>query len=340
MKLSTLLLSTAALVVAGSAYAADLPAKKAAPAAVAGCPAFGAGFFQIPGGDTCLKISGYARLDATYTANQDRGTTPYTLPGEWGLNFDARSNTDQGALRSYIRVEDSATSRAYVQLGGLTAGAADGALAWGGGVINGIQYGGGGTGRLSYSANGFTVGITEAQDNNDNDGEMGSSRPDIFATYSMKAGAVAVDLGAVSHEVVGSASGSANGYALVGHASFAAGPATVNGYAAYAQGASAYLGVDTGADQIVADSSTTSSELSNGSNLAAWIDVPVGAGTLDLYMGRYSVTQDATTTSATQYEVSYAFSPVKGLTVTPALAQTTTDGDTANSAFLRIQRDF
>jgi len=48
MKLSTLLLSSAALVVAGSSYAADLPAKKGAPAkAATGCPAFGVAFSRF-----------------------------------------------------------------------------------------------------------------------------------------------------------------------------------------------------------------------------------------------------------------------------------------------------
>ena len=67
MKITSLLLSSAAVLVAGSAFAADLPAKKAAPAAaVVACPAFGAGFFQLPGSDTCIQFSGYVRYDATY----------------------------------------------------------------------------------------------------------------------------------------------------------------------------------------------------------------------------------------------------------------------------------
>ena len=65
MKITSLLLSSAAVLVAGSAFAADLPAKKAAPAAaVVACPAFGAGFFQLPGSDTCIQLSGFVRYDA------------------------------------------------------------------------------------------------------------------------------------------------------------------------------------------------------------------------------------------------------------------------------------
>ena len=59
MKLiKSLLLGTAAgfAAVAG-AQAADLPTKKAAPVEyVRVCSQFGAGFFYVPGSDTCLKV--------------------------------------------------------------------------------------------------------------------------------------------------------------------------------------------------------------------------------------------------------------------------------------------
>ena len=57
MKLAkSLLLGTAATLVAtAGAYAADLPSKKAAPVNyVKVCDAYGAGFFYIPGTDTCI----------------------------------------------------------------------------------------------------------------------------------------------------------------------------------------------------------------------------------------------------------------------------------------------
>ena len=66
MKLVKALLlgSTAGLcAVAAGAQAADLPVQKAAPVEyVRVCTAQGAGFFYIPGTDTCLRIGGRARL--------------------------------------------------------------------------------------------------------------------------------------------------------------------------------------------------------------------------------------------------------------------------------------
>jgi len=338
MKLSTLLLSSAALVVAGSAYAADLPAKKGAPAAKAatGCSAFGAGFFQIPGGDTCIQFSGYMRSENSYTANTARGTAPYSLAGAYGLNVDARSNSEAGAIRGYLRNESGAMTRAYVQVAGFTAGAADGLLDIGlGGNQSGQQFGGSGIGMLTYSMGAVSVGATSARNNNDTS-TMAASRPDLILKYSMAAGPVSVTVGAASHEVVGSTTGSAQGAAFIGKLTFDAGSAKVSGYAAYAQGANSYLGLSS-----VKDADASAGNLSTGTNYAAQVTMPVGAaGSVGVYAGRVSATQNATSTTSTQYALWYGHTVAKGLTVQPELLNTTTDGTTSNVAYLRIQRDF
>jgi hypothetical protein len=65
---SLLLGSTAALLAAAGAQAADLPSRKAAPVEyVRVCDAYGAGFYWIPGTDTCLKVGGRVRVDTWYT---------------------------------------------------------------------------------------------------------------------------------------------------------------------------------------------------------------------------------------------------------------------------------
>lgn len=56
---SLLLGSAAGLATVGGAQAADLPVRKAAPVEyVRVCDAYGAGFFYIPGTDTCLRVGG------------------------------------------------------------------------------------------------------------------------------------------------------------------------------------------------------------------------------------------------------------------------------------------
>ena len=68
-----LLGSAAALVSVVSAHAADLPERQAAPIEyVRICDAYGAGFFYIPGTDTCLKVGGLVlgevrSYDASYS---------------------------------------------------------------------------------------------------------------------------------------------------------------------------------------------------------------------------------------------------------------------------------
>ena len=68
----TLLSSAAVILAVVGAQAADLPSKKAAPATyVKICDAYGAGFFYIPGTDTCVKLGGYVRAEYNYTPGAD-----------------------------------------------------------------------------------------------------------------------------------------------------------------------------------------------------------------------------------------------------------------------------
>ena len=66
MKIRTLLLSSAAaFAVVGGAQAADLSVAEPVDY-VKVCDAFGAGYWYIPGSDTCLKIGGHARFDVNF----------------------------------------------------------------------------------------------------------------------------------------------------------------------------------------------------------------------------------------------------------------------------------
>ena len=74
----SLLLGSAATLVAFGAQAADLPSQKAAPVAyVKVCDAYGAGFFVIPGTDTCIRIGGYVRAEYQYVPAQNSYSLRY-----------------------------------------------------------------------------------------------------------------------------------------------------------------------------------------------------------------------------------------------------------------------
>ena len=107
---SALLGSAAALAAVTGAQAADLPVKKAVPIEyVRVCSAYGAGFFYIPGTDTCLRLSGRARFEYGFQAPLARGGSGNgDYSGYRGLariNVDARTQTGYGTLRAFLRIE-------------------------------------------------------------------------------------------------------------------------------------------------------------------------------------------------------------------------------------------
>jgi hypothetical protein len=104
-----LLGSAAAFLVVGGARAADLPDKNVKPVEyVRVCNAFGAGFFYIPGTDTCVRLGGRARFDYLYQSSKNRTGTGGDVSGYLGLmrlNVDARTATDYGILRTFLRLD-------------------------------------------------------------------------------------------------------------------------------------------------------------------------------------------------------------------------------------------
>jgi len=119
--LNIFLLSSGAALAALSAQAADLPTRKAAPAAeyVKVCNTFGAGFFVIPGSDTCIKLGGVVRYEANYRGGAPSGVLnqfAYNLAGtayprdaffERGRGYisaDVREQTGYGELKSFFNL--------------------------------------------------------------------------------------------------------------------------------------------------------------------------------------------------------------------------------------------
>ena len=117
---SSLLGSAAAFAAVGAAHAADLPVKKAAPIEyVRVCSAYGAGFFYIPGTDTCLRVSGRARFEGGYMASNSRQTGNGDTSGYQGrmrINLDARTQTAYGTLRAFVRL-DAGSRTGYSGIG-------------------------------------------------------------------------------------------------------------------------------------------------------------------------------------------------------------------------------
>ena len=66
---SLILGSAAGLVAMSGAQAADLPVKAKAVEYVRICSLYGAGFYYIPGTDTCIKLGGYLRVETAINTN-------------------------------------------------------------------------------------------------------------------------------------------------------------------------------------------------------------------------------------------------------------------------------
>ena len=76
---SLILGSAASVLVMGGAQAADLPVKAKAVEYVKICSLYGAGFYYIPGTDTCMRIGGAVMLDVAFNASTY--DAPYWVSG-------------------------------------------------------------------------------------------------------------------------------------------------------------------------------------------------------------------------------------------------------------------
>lgn len=103
---SLLLGSAAGIAAVAGAQAADLPSRKAAPVEyVRVCSAYGAGFFYLPGMDTCLRVGGRVRAEYTVGTRYGDLNDAYGMRARGRLNVDARTATAYGTLRTYFRYE-------------------------------------------------------------------------------------------------------------------------------------------------------------------------------------------------------------------------------------------
>jgi hypothetical protein len=110
-----LLSSAAGMAAISGAQAADLPVKAKAVEYVRVCSLYGAGFWYIPGTDTCIKIGGYLRVDTTFNGASAHGQPAWS--GDSGqrnryfdyfnsrsrlaLQIDTRTATEYGVVRTF-----------------------------------------------------------------------------------------------------------------------------------------------------------------------------------------------------------------------------------------------
>ena len=151
-----LVAGAAGLIAVSGSQAADLPVKAQPVQYVKICSLYGAGFYYIPGTDTCIKVGGYVRSQAEWGSSNgipagnnsfpptgpntivnglfNRASNNFNFTGRAAITVDARSQTEYGTVRGYISLgaqtvgtAEASTffaDRAFIQFAGLTAGRA------------------------------------------------------------------------------------------------------------------------------------------------------------------------------------------------------------------------
>ena len=217
MNIKSLLLgSAAALAAVSGAHAADaIVAAEPEPLEyVRICDAYGAGYFFIPGSETCLKIGGYVRTEGkwydAYNPDSHNGTLWHTRAH---LSLDTATDTEYGPLKTNTVIrfdwqDGGATTTkllfANISLGGFLVGKADSQfnsyIGYAGDVINDdvIYDGPYELNQLTYNydaGNGFTA-VVSVEDSNSGSGAKGVNGedstnhyiPDVVAGAGYKAG--------------------------------------------------------------------------------------------------------------------------------------------------------
>lgn len=366
MKLNTLLLSSAAVLVAGPAFAADLPSKKAAPAAaVTACKVGDTTGFTLPGTETCLKINGRVTYDVKLNnkAKSSDGKSDYTLTPGFRVGFDALSNTEIGVVRTFVRIHGGSalsTGKAYLQFAGFTAGVKDSLTDIYGTTANNPTLAGSGSQGIDYklSAGGFSLalGVEDAQNNNTKKPagtaptdpnaananpatDVAGDRPDLAAQLSGSAGPATIKVAAVSHQSVDGSDNnkSYDGYAIKGSVAVALGQFNLIGFGGTAKGASKFIG------------GTTNITDYDGGNAAESTGF---GGEINATFGKLLVAVEAAnyeheltglpTEKVTEFDVYASYTVAKGLTIQPEYTNYNRSGagSDEDTVMLRIQRDF
>src|SRR6201994_3473597 len=114
---SLILGSSAVIVGMSGAQAADLPVKAKAVEYVKVCSLYGAGFYYIPGTDTCIRIGGHIRAEINFNsrgsgqqswgvgdgaASQTRDRDFFTTRTRGYLYADTRTQMTYGTLRTFM----------------------------------------------------------------------------------------------------------------------------------------------------------------------------------------------------------------------------------------------
>ena len=361
MNIKSLILgSAAALVVGGAAQAADLPVAEPVDY-VKVCDAYGAGYYFIPGTDTCLKISGnvsFEIMQGFIDHNGDsRDDNLVEFDTDYGLKFTAKEETEIDTLTAVIALEGSngtaggdrtaIIDKAYIQLGGFVAGLTDSFF----GANGGVAYDDFGIGDkdldlIGYAfdlGNGVSAGIA-LEEYNGNDAGAGISMPAVAANLGVSQGWGSIGVSGIAYQIRydDDAINTDLGWAVAGTASFAFDAVTLSAAAGYEKGTGALLPFAAG--------HTSNGTLSDGYTLSAGLTYAVSdMASFGVDAGYASFDPNSSTNDIDVWGVSgfVSYDLTSNLNITGKIGYRDYDVDNSTSsdysdwaAFLDIKRSF
>ncbi|WP_068081018.1 porin [Polycladidibacter stylochi] len=258
MNAKLIAMAAAAAAAATSAQAADLPTAAEPIDYVQACDAFGAGFFKLPGKDTCIKLGGRIRVNVESEDLQDSSddVSDYEYYTKGYLYFTSMTDTEIGLIKTYTEFtakfdseggEKVEAGDTYIQF---SLGSADLSFGKMGDVFAGFTgYAEMGVAKRHWADDGSLQvrlaaplgnGLTATAaliDSNSHDGADG--KVDFNGALELKQGWGKVKVSGAAHQNAYDETG----YAVNGNAEFKLDPITIGFGGQYAKDAHKYAGV-------------------------------------------------------------------------------------------------
>ncbi|KZK80153.1 putative outer membrane protein y4fJ precursor [Pseudovibrio sp. Ad46] len=357
MNFKKIAIAAAAAATATPAMAADLPVVAEPVNYVQACDAFGAGYFQLPGQDTCIRVHGRIRTNFTthdLTKDYSTAANAYDAYARGYIYLESMTDTEFASIKTYTELTATwnddknddgdqgvvGLGNAYLQLGfdnvSVLIGRSGGVFDPFGGYseIGTVGPVAGGEDVLQISATAdLGNGITASFGILDSDAYGGATKDANFeAGLSMTQGMFSASVFAAAHAY----SNDDYGFAVAGQVEASVSDSVKVGFgAAYADSASSYIGGThkTGASD--ADGVT-------GYNLVAGLEAGLSDKvTAALDVSYSALDQDDEDFSKTTVNGSVVYSPVAGLkfVLDGGVARDSDDGEEAKIS-TRVQYSF
>ncbi|WP_068315861.1 porin [Polycladidibacter hongkongensis] len=263
MNFKALAIAAAAAAAATSAQAADLPAVDAPVDYVQACDAFGAGFFKLPGKDTCIRVGGRVRTQVV-SGDLKGDANDYEGYAKGYLRLTSMTDSEIGLIKTYAEVsaahhihgisDDATAEDVYIQISsnvgsfliGKTTSQFDGFTGKAAVGVIGRNFSDTGTLQVSYTAalgNGVSAAVA-AESSSYRGGE--DHKVDLVGKLKVAQGWGSAQLVGAYHDVYGTDD---SGYAVGGTVNLGLGAvglagASANFQAQYADKAMDYLGFE------------------------------------------------------------------------------------------------